>query len=86
MSISGNEENGILCCGKNIGKKVFFYFCYFSRLSYNFTRIENNSFIGYNKRAGVKADEEARIYVHMNKITKNLGQGILLVESSSGIQ
>lgn len=39
----------------------------------NFTRIESNNFIGYNKKAGIKADSEARISIYKNKISKNLG-------------
>jgi F-box protein 11 len=39
----------------------------------NFTRIENNTFIGYNKRAGIKADNNASIIVYKNMIGKNLG-------------
>jgi len=39
----------------------------------NYTRIESNNFIGYNKKAGVKADSEAHIIVFKNKISKNLG-------------
>ena len=51
----------------------------------NFTKIESNNFICYNKKAGIKADSDAHIVVVKNKISKNLGQGVLLVETSSGI-
>ena len=51
----------------------------------NFTRIQLNSFIGYNKKAGIKVDNGARVQINNNKISKNLGQGILLVETSSAI-
>jgi F-box protein 11 len=47
--------------------------------------IEHNAFIGYNKKAGVKAEERAHIHIVGNKITKNLGQGVLLVEKSSAV-
>ncbi len=50
----------------------------------NLTRIEDNRFIGYNKMAGVKGDNYAQISVTNNTISKNLGQGVLLVETSSG--
>ena len=51
----------------------------------NYTKIEQNAFIGYNKKAGVKADNDAYIVVYRNKISKNLGQGVLLVETSSAV-
>lgn len=51
----------------------------------NYTRIESNNFIGYNKKAGIKADTEAKISIFKNKVSKNLGQGILLVETSSAV-
>ncbi|CAD8139625.1 unnamed protein product [Paramecium pentaurelia] len=51
----------------------------------NYTRIEDNTFIGYNKKAGIKADTESRISILKNKISKNLGQGVLLVETSSAV-
>ncbi|CAK85226.1 unnamed protein product (macronuclear) [Paramecium tetraurelia] len=51
----------------------------------NYTRIESNTFIGYNKKAGIKADTESRISIFKNKISKNLGQGVLLVETSSAV-
>lgn len=50
----------------------------------NYCKIEHNSFIGYNKKAGVKADNGAQIVVYKNNICKNLAQGVLLVETSSG--
>ncbi|KRX05550.1 Pectin lyase fold/virulence factor [Pseudocohnilembus persalinus] len=50
----------------------------------NFTVVQNNYFIGYNKKAGVKVDLNAHIYINKNRITKNMGQGILFVETSSG--
>lgn len=39
----------------------------------NFTRIEQNTFIGYNMKAGIKADSDAHIIIYKNKISKNLG-------------
>ena len=50
----------------------------------NLSRIVDNWFIGYNKLAGVKGDCYAWITVVKNLISKNLGQGILLVETSCG--
>jgi F-box protein 11 len=38
----------------------------------NFSRIENNKFIGYNKKAGVRADNMASILIFKNNISKNL--------------
>lgn len=38
----------------------------------NFTRIEQNEFIGYNKKAGVRADNGASIVIIKNNISKNL--------------
>lgn len=42
--------------------------------SNNHTKIILNSLIGYNKKAGIKSDKEAHIFVHKNSITKNFAQ------------
>ena len=42
--------------------------------------IESNYFIGYNKFAGIKLEDEATSMIYKNTIMKNMGQGILLVE------
>jgi F-box protein 11 len=49
----------------------------------NFTRIEKNSSIANNRRAGIKAVEGCSISIIKNKINSNFGQGILMVESTS---
>ncbi|KAL4497849.1 hypothetical protein ABPG72_000604 [Tetrahymena utriculariae] len=51
----------------------------------NYTKIELNSFVAYNKKAGIKVDEEATVSIFKNKVLKNFTQGILLVESSSAV-
>lgn len=47
--------------------------------------LKSNTFIGYNKKSEIKADTEVRISIHKNKISKNLGQGVLLVETASAV-
>jgi hypothetical protein len=37
----------------------------------NHTKVLKNPFIGYNRLAGIKVDENAKISIHRNKITKN---------------
>lgn len=49
----------------------------------NYTRIEKNTSIANNRRAGVKAVEGATITIIKNKIHSNFAQGILLVEGTS---
>ncbi|EGR30705.1 hypothetical protein IMG5_125070, partial [Ichthyophthirius multifiliis] len=51
----------------------------------NYTKIEQNQCISYNKKSGIRADENAEIAIYKNNISKNLGQGVLLVETSSAI-
>ena len=48
----------------------------------NFTRIEKNLCVNQNAKAGIKAENDAQISITNNKIAKNFGQGILLVEST----
>ncbi len=48
----------------------------------NKMRIEANQFIGYNKKAGIKLEEEASPCIYNNTIVRNLAQGILLVEKA----
>lgn len=59
--IKGNEISGNKENGVNCSGNM------------NLTRIEDNRFIGYNKMAGVKGDNYARISVTNNTISKNLG-------------
>lgn len=49
----------------------------------NFTRIEKNTAIANNRRAGIKAVEGASISVIKNKVFSNFAQGILLVERTN---
>ena len=45
--------------------------------------IEQNFFIGFNKMAGIKLENEANATIIKNTIMNNMGQGILIVEKSS---
>jgi len=47
----------------------------------NYTRIEFNPNISYNKRSGIKADDNSEICIFKNSISRNLGQ----VEAFKGI-
>ena len=38
---------------------------------YNFTRIQSNPFIGFNKKSGIMADKEAQITIYDNLISRN---------------
>lgn len=40
----------------------------------NYTRIEFNPNISYNKRSGIKADDNSEICIFKNSISRNLGQ------------
>lgn len=52
----------------------------------NFTRIEGNDHIEFNKRAGIRVDCSASVIIMKNtSISKNLGQGIVVVETSSAL-
>ncbi|KRX06051.1 Pectin lyase fold/virulence factor [Pseudocohnilembus persalinus] len=51
----------------------------------NFTKIEKNENISYNKKSGIKVEDKAHAYIYRNSIFKNIGQGILIVESASAI-
>ena len=44
----------------------------------NFTRIMLNSLVGYNKKAGIKTDKEAHVYIYKNQITRNFAQVTLI--------
>lgn len=48
----------------------------------NKTKIVSNTFIGYNKHAGIKLEDEAGCFIIKNNIIRNLAQGILCVEKS----
>jgi parallel beta-helix repeat protein len=50
----------------------------------NFTRIERNQSISSNRKAGIKVTECATVSIVENKIFGNFGQGILLIEGTSG--
>ena len=50
----------------------------------NYTRIENNHHISHNKKAGIRASESAQVKILNNFIFSNYGQGILLIDTSSG--
>lgn len=49
----------------------------------NFPRIIGNTFIQYNKLAGIRVDNGAHCSILRNSVSKNLGQGILIVETAS---
>lgn len=51
----------------------------------NFTRILQNHLIGFNTKSGIRVSNEAHPHILLNKIYKNLSDGILLVEGSSAI-
>lgn len=51
----------------------------------NFTRVLENHLIGFNARSGIRVSKEAHPHILLNKIYKNLSDGILLVEGSSAI-
>jgi len=50
----------------------------------NYTRIEKNHHITQNRKAGIRACEGAQVKILNNRIFSNYGQGVLLVDSSSG--
>lgn len=50
----------------------------------NFSRVEKNHHICNNRKAGIRAGDLAQVKILNNKIFSNYGQGILLVDSSSG--
>ena len=50
----------------------------------NFTKIHKNISISSNRRAGIKLIEEAHCSIFRNKVHYNFGQGILLVDGTSG--
>jgi len=49
----------------------------------NFSRVIGNSVIQYNKLAGIRVDGNAHCSILRNSISKNLAQGILVVETAS---
>lgn len=51
----------------------------------NFSRIIENYLIGFNGMSGIRVSNEAHPHILLNKIYKNLSDGILLVENSSAI-
>ena len=78
ITIYNNRQDGLIKNNEISGNKENGIHCSGKR---NFTRIELNSFIGYNKKAGnfdliifkgIKADQEAFITVIKNTICKNL--------------
>lgn len=40
----------------------------------NYTRIESNPCISYNKKSGIRAEDNSEIYIFKNHVSRNLGQ------------
>ncbi|KAL4501682.1 hypothetical protein ABPG72_018733 [Tetrahymena utriculariae] len=51
----------------------------------NHTKIESNTCISYNKKSGIRAEDNSEIYLFKNKISRNMGQGVLVVETASAV-
>ncbi len=51
----------------------------------NFTKIDYNHAVSYNKEAGIWVQEGAHIHVYKNKIMRNLRFGVFVLEGSSAI-
>lgn len=51
----------------------------------NFTRVLENHLIGFNTLSGIRVSNEAHPHILLNKIYKNLSEGILLIEGCSAV-